>query len=299
MTHADGQHPAQEGLRSTLIGAGVNGTLALGKGVAGYMGNSYALIADAIESTSDIFSSLIVYFGLRIAARPPDANHPYGHGKAEPLAALVVSAALLGAAAVIVHESIREIRVPHHAPAPFTLAVLAAVVLFKETLFRYVMGVGERVESTVVKTDAWHHRSDAITSALAFVGISIALIGGKGYESADDWAALGAAAVIAYNGFRLIRGAMYELTDVAPPPEISREVRRVAQSVDGVVEVEKLLVRKMGFDYYVDLHVVVDRNLPVYEGHRIAHEVKDAIRAELPRIAEVLTHVEPTDNFRR
>lgn len=291
-------HPAREGLRSTLIGVAVNSILALGKGVAGYVGNSYALIADAIESTSDIFSSLIVYFGLRIAARPPDANHPYGHGKAEPLAALTVSAALIGAAAFIVQESIREIRVPHHAPAPFTLGVLAAVVLFKETLFRYVIRIGERVESTAVKTDAWHHRSDAITSALAFVGISIALIGGKGYESADDWAALGAAAVIAFNGFRLIRGALYELTDVAPPPEIAREVRRVAEAVPGAVEIEKLFVRKMGFDYYVDLHVVVDRNLPVYEGHRIAHEVKDAIRSEFPRVAEVLIHIEPTENWR-
>src|SRR5436309_2368454 len=119
------QHPAQEGLRSTLIGVCINAVLAIGKGVAGYLGNSYALIADAIESASDIFSSFIVYLGLRIAAKPPDANHPYGHGKAEPLAAVTVSAALIAAAGLIARESIREIRLPHHAPAPFTLAVLA------------------------------------------------------------------------------------------------------------------------------------------------------------------------------
>ena len=294
MASADQIHPAQQGMRSTLVGAALNLLLASGKGAAGYVGNSYALIADAIESASDVFSSIIVYFGLRIAAKPPDENHPYGHGKAEPLAALCVSLALILAAGAIARQSILEIRVPHHAPAPFTLAVLAGVVLLKEGLFRYVFRVGEQVESMAVKTDAWHHRSDAITSALAFVGISIALIGGPNYESADDFAALAAAFVIAFNGVRLARPAIAELTDVAPPLELNTDVKRLALSVPGVAALDKLFVRKMGFDYYVDLHIVVDRDLPVYEGHRIAHEVKDAIRDGLPRVAEVLIHVEPT-----
>lgn len=280
-------------MRSTAIGIVLNVFLAAGKGFAGYAGNSYALIADAIESSSDVIGSIVVFIGLRIAVRPPDENHPYGHGKAEPIAATAVALALIGAAIAIAVESVHEIVTPHHAPAPFTLAVLAAVVLTKEVLFRYVFRIGEAVESTAVKTDAWHHRSDAITSAIAFVGISIALIGGKGYESADDWAALAAAAIIIVNAYRLLVPAVAELTDAAPATTIVEDVRRVAASVPGVTGLDKSAVRKMGFEFYVDIHVMVNGNLPVREGHRIAHEVKDAIRAAYPRVAEVLVHVEP------
>ncbi len=284
---------ATRGIRSTLVGIGINLALAAGKGLAGYLGNSYALIADAIESTSDVISSLVVFVGVHIAMRPPDENHPYGHGKAEPIAATVVAFALMGAAITIAIESVREIRIPHHAPAPFTLFVLAAVVLIKEVLFRYVIRVGEAVESTAVKTDAWHHRSDAITSAVAFVGISIALIGGAGYESADDWAALVAAGIIVINAYRLLVPAVAELTDAAPQTTIQEDVRRVAATVPGVRGLDKSAVRKMGFEFYVDIHVLVDGDLPVREGHRIAHEVKNAIRAAYPRVAEVLVHIEP------
>jgi cation diffusion facilitator family transporter len=287
------EHPAVQGLRSTLVGVALNITLALVKGTAGFVGHSYALIADAIESASDVFSSLIVYLGLRVAMRPPDENHPYGHGKAEPMAATAVSLALFGAAILIAVESVREILLPHHAPAPFTLVVLAVVVLVKEGLFRYVFSVGQQVESTAVKTDAWHHRSDAITSALAFVGISIALVGGPGYESADDYAALGASVIIAFNAYHLLREALEELSDAAPPDTVTVGIREAALSVNGVVGLDVCMVRKMGFDYFVDLHVVVDGSLTVREGHWIAHQVQDAIRERHLRVAQVLVHVEP------
>jgi cation diffusion facilitator family transporter len=286
-------HPGEQGIRSTLIGMGFNFVLAGVKITSGFIGHSYALIADGIESLSDVFSSLVVFVGLRIAMRPPDENHPYGHGKAEPIAGVLVGVALLVAAVFIVHESLHEIITPHHTPAPFTLAVLAAVVVIKETLFRYVVRVGKNIDSTAVTVDAWHHRSDAITSALAFVGISIALIGGKGFEQADDYAALLAAGIIAFNALRLIGPALYELTDVAPTREINDEVKAVARRVDGVVDLDKCLVRKMGLEYYVDLHVIVDPELTVWRGHAIAHDVKDAIREANPRIAEVLVHIEP------
>ncbi len=287
------EHPALHGIRSTLVGVLLNVALAAGKGAAGYFGHSYALIADAIESASDVFTSLIVYFGLRVAMRPPDENHPYGHGKAEPLAATAVSVALFGAAILIAVESYREILTPHHAPAPFTLAVLAVVIPVKEVLFRYVFNVGEQVQSTAVKTDAWHHRSDAITSALAFAGISIALIGGKGYEPADDYAAMAAAVIIAFNAYRLLREALAELSDAAPPAGVSTGIREAAMSVEGVIGLDVCMVRKMGFDYFVDLHVIVDGNLTVREGHWIAHQVQDAIRERHLRVAQVLVHVEP------
>jgi cation diffusion facilitator family transporter len=267
--------------------------LALTKGAAGYWGNSYALIADAIESTSDIFSSLILWAGLRMAGKPADENHPYGHGKFEPIAATVVSLTLLAAAVLIAVESVHEIITPHHAPAPFTLAILVLVVATKEALFRFVLRVSEGVRSTAVKTDAWHHRSDAMTSAAAFVGIAIAMIGGPGYESADDFAALVAAGIIAINAVVLLRPALAELIDTAPPREIEEAVLRSAASVEGVLGMHKCRVRKVGFDLFVDLHVTVSADISVAQGHEIAHRVKDCIRKGNPFITDALIHIEP------
>lgn len=286
---------AAQGMRSTVVGIGVNLALAIIKGTAGVLGNSYALIADAVESTLDVVSSIIVWAGLRISILPPDANHPYGHGKAEPLAAVAVALALLGAAVGIAIESVREIRTPHHAPAPFTLVVLVVVILTKELLFRYVFRVGNATSSTAVKSDAWHHRSDAITSVAAFIGISIALLGGPGYESADDWAALFASWIIGFNAYNLFRPALAELTDAAPDPKLEEEVRAAARRVEGVLGTHKCHVRKMGFDYYVDLDVIVAGSMTVSAAHVVAHQVQDAIRRANPLFTKVLIHVEPPD----
>lgn len=291
-------HPAKAGMRTTLIGVGLNFLLALVKGAAGFLGNSYALVADAVESMSDVVSSLVVWAGLRISVRPPDEDHPYGHGKAEPMAAMVVSLALFGAAYAIARHSIHEIRTPHHAPAPFTLVVLLAVIATKELLFRYVIDVGHESGSTAVQTDAWHHRSDAITSAAAFVGITIALIGGPGWESADDWAALFASFIIVFNAWRLLRIAVAELTDASPDASVAEHVRQVAAGVSGVEDLHNCLVRKMGFDYFVDLDVIVDRDLPVHRAHDIAHDVQNAIRRSMPMVSKVLVHIEPTGKRR-
>lgn len=287
--------PSRIGLRTTLFGILANACLAAIKGVAGVLGNSYALVADAIESTTDIASSFIVWFGLKISGLPPDTDHPYGHGKAEPIAATAVSLALFVAATIITIESIREIVTPHHAPAPFTLIVLLTVVIIKETLYRRVSRVASRIQSIAVMTDAWHHRSDAITSAAAFIGISVALVGGKGYESADDWAALFAAAIIVFNASRMLRSALSEVMDAAPAPAVELEVRKTAQGVEGVVALDKCYVRKMGLSYYVDLHITVDGAISVRVGHDIARNVKSAILAAHPTVADVLIHIEPSD----
>ncbi|MHB1460811.1 MAG: cation diffusion facilitator family transporter [Armatimonadota bacterium] len=282
-----------KGIRSSLMGVAVNASLALFKGAAGYFGNCYALIADAIESGSDVFSSLIVAAGLKVATIPRDENHPYGHGKAEPIAAIIVSCMLMLAAVTIAVQSIREIRSPHTTPAPFTLLVLVVVIVVKETLFRYVFDVGTETSSTAVKTDAWHHRSDAITSAAAFVGISVALWAGKGYEDADDWAALFASGIIVFNAVRMLRPAVAEVMDIAPSPEFTEAVKMIAQAVPGVMTVEKCLLRKMGFDYYVDLHIWVNGDISVSEGHRIASDVREMIKQKQQRVADVLIHIEP------
>jgi cation diffusion facilitator family transporter len=284
---------SQTGARFALFGLIVNILLAAAKILAGFVGHAYVLIADGIESALDVGGSIVILGGLTVAARPPDRTHPYGHGKAEPIAAIIVAVGVVAAAVGLAIQSVREIFLPHHAPAPWTLAVLVVAVIVKETLFRYVIRFGQEVESTAVKTDAWHHRMDATTSIAAFIGISVALIGGKKWQSADDWAALVACALIAANGIRLARPAFYEIMDTAPGGKIVGPIRVVASSVPGVVEVEKCHVRKMGLDYYVDLHVGVDGNISVHDGHQIAHRVKSAIQQSDSRVADVLVHIEP------
>src|SRR5437868_821123 len=283
----------QAGARVALFGMIVNLVFAAAKILGGLVGNAYVLIADGIESALDIAGSLIIWGGLKFAARPPDETHPYGHGKAEPIAAVVVAVGVLAAALGLAIESVREIRTPHHGPAPFTLGILIVVIVVKEILFRYVNRVARNVESTAVQTDAWHHRSDALTSAAAIIGITAALIGGRGWESADDWAALFACCVIAANGVRLLRPALYEIMDTAPRGEIVDRVRNAAAAVPGVIEIDKCFVRKMGLSFYVDLHVRVDAGMTVREGHDIAHQVKRAIQDSDGRIADVLVHIEP------
>jgi cation diffusion facilitator family transporter len=284
------------GLMAAGIGMAVNIVLAIIKIVTGILGNSYALIADGIESTTDIISSLVVWTGLKISARPADAEYPYGHGKAEPMAGMVVALALLGAAVLIAVQSLREIATPHHSPAWYTLLVLAVVIGTKETLFRFVSKVGDELTSTAVKGDAWHHRSDAITSLATFIGISIALIGGPGYESADDWAALLACSVIVFNGYRILRAALVEVMDAAAPGQIQKEIRELAAAVPGVQRIEKCRTRKSGLGLFLEIHVEVDGNLTVRRGHEIAHQVCDRLKASSLSVQDVVVHVEPSPN---
>lgn len=286
-------HPSVTGIKTTSIGIAISIVLVFIKGLAGYLGNSYALIADATETGADIFSSVLLWMGLRIALKSPDEEHPYGHGKAEPLAAVLISLFLIGAALWIAYNSYQFITTPHDLPKKFTLYILIIVIIVKETMFRYVLNISKKINSQAVKADAYHHRSDAITSVAAFIGISIAVIGGKGYEGADDWAALIASGLILYNAIGLLRPALAEIMDAAPSNEIVMKVRQLAGSVPLVLAIEKCYVRKMGFDYYVDLHIEVDGQLSVTEGHNISHLVKDKILKSNLGVTDVLVHVEP------
>ncbi len=283
----------ERGLRAAWAGLLINIGLVVVKLVAGVLGTSYALIADAVESSLDVVSSLVVWGGLRITSRPADEDYPYGYGKAEALATVIVALLLVGAAAVIAAAAIREIRTPHHMPAPFTLAVVPMVVAVKEMLFRRVRQIGHETGSSVVQADAWHHRSDAITSAAAFVGIAVALWGGPGWESADDWAALGAAAIIATNGFRLLGPTLDDLMDRMPTGPIVERIDDAARGVTGVLDTEKLRVRKLGTTYYVDLHVQADPAMPLVDAHILSGKVKSAIHEAVPSVAGVLVHMEP------
>lgn len=283
------------GLRSSLIGIVSNFVLATCKCVAGVFGHSFALVADGVESLSDVVSSFVVYLGLRVAIKPPDKEHPYGHGKAEPVAAAAVSVAMGVAAVGIAAEAVILIRTPHPLPHAYTLGVLVVVFVIKVALSRYVSSVARNIRSTAVRSDAWHHLNDAIVSLFAFIGISAAIWTGD--ARADDWAALCASPVILYNAWRQIRGPMDEILDRAPAPEIERNVRLVAASVPGVVGLEKCFVRKVGFRYYVDLHVIVNGDLTVRSGHAISHRVEDRVLAEVDRVAKVLVHIEPEEEL--
>ncbi len=281
------------GMRSSLVGLGVNLTLAAGKLIAGLVGTSYALVADAIESLGDAIGSIIVWRGLKIASRPPDHNHPYGHGKAEPLAAALVAMLLFLAGIGIAFQAAREIAAPHREPHPFTLAVVLGVVAIKEILFRFMHRVGSETGSHAVRTDAWHHRSDAITSLAAAIGITIALVGGPGWEVADAWAALFASAIIIVTGWRMLRPSVDELMDQSPDSGLADDVTRVAEAWPKVHRIEKLLLRKMGLYFVADMHLEVHPEMTVRESHALAHSVKEDVQRRFPQIVEMTIHVEP------
>jgi len=280
-------------MRLAKYGIGINAVLALVKVATGILGHSYALIADGIESTADIFSSLVVWSGLRISTRSADDRYPFGYGKAEALSGAIVSLMLLGAALAIAVEAVREIITPHHAPAPFTLVVLVVVIVIKETLFRRVAAAGAEAGSTALHADAWHHRADVITSGCAFIGISVALIGGAGWEMADDWAALAAATIILYNGVALLRPAVADLMDRTPSGDLPELIAAAAVGVDSVRAIEKLKIRKAGVEYFVDLHVQADPAMSLHDAHILSGKVKSAIRAAVPAVSGVLIHMEP------
>ncbi len=280
-------------IKATYFSIVGNTILALIKGFAGVFGNSYALIADAIESTIDIFSSFLVLFGLKYANKPADSNHPYGHGRAEPLITFLVVGFLITSATVIAYESIINIKTPHALPKLWTLFVLGPMIIWKEISFRIVMKKAKETNSSSLKADAWHHRSDAITSVAAFIGISVALYFGKGYETADDWAALFASAFIFYNSYLIFRPALSEIMDEHLYDDLVETIQKTSLKVDGVIGTEKCFIRKAGMRYHVDLHVIVSGTITVKHGHDIAHRLSDTLKKDIPQLGQVLIHIEP------
>lgn len=299
MPHPERMTAVQQAKRSVLAGMAVNSVLVLVKGVAGVAGHSQALVADAIESASDVVGSAVVYAGLRVAAGPPTESHPYGKGRAEPLAAALIGLLMLAASAGIVISGIQHIVEPQEKPEPFTLVTLGVVIAVKEGMFRFAQRQGRETGSIAVEADAWHHRSDAFTSLAAFAGILMSLTLGPAFASADAWAALIAAVVIAVNAVQIMRPAIGELTDANPGQDLILEVTRIAQTVPHVKGTHHCWVRKHGLDYFVDLDVLVDGDISVRAGHDIAHEVHNAVTNQLPFVRRVYVHVEPEDDHGR
>ncbi len=287
------QERIDRGKHAARFGILANALLAALKLVAGIAGHSYALVADAIESSADVASSTIVLGGLQVAGREPDETYPFGYGKAETLAAAVVALMLLGASAAIAIEAVREIRTPHHAPAWWTLLVLVIVMAVKGALSRWVSRVASDIGSAAVKGDAWHHMSDALTSAAAFIGISVALIGGAGWEAADDWAALAASVVIAVNGVLLLNPAVADLMDRSAGRDVLESIRACAAAVDGVLAIEKLAARRVGLGYRVVVHVQAEPGLSLRDAHTLGGVVSRAIHQQVSHVQSVIVHMEP------
>lgn len=283
----------EKAIKTTYISIIGNTGIAIVKWITGFLGNSYGMIADAIESTGDILSSILTLFGLRYSNKPPDKNHPYGHGKVEPMVTFVVVGFLITSAAIIAYESIQHIQTPHELPKPYTLIILGSIIIIKEIFYRIVVKKSKEIKSSLLKADAWHHRSDAITSLAVFIGISFALIMGKGYESADDWAALFASVIILFNSYLIFRPALGEIMDEHFYDDLILDIRRTARNVEGIIATEKCNVRKFGLKYHIDLHATVDANITVKEGHDIAHNLTKELKEKLPEIADVLVHIEP------
>jgi cation diffusion facilitator family transporter len=285
----------QKAIQATYISIIGNFVLAVAKGTTGIFGNSFALVADAIESLTDVLSSALVLFGIKYSTRPADSNHPYGHGRAETLVTFLVVGFLVISATVIAYESILNIQTPHEIPENYTLVVLAIIIIIKEIFFRIISKKGKETNSSSLQADAWHHRSDAITSAMAFIGISIAIFMGPGYETADDWAALFASFLIIFNAYLIFRPALGEILDEHVYDDLVKEIRRISEEVDGVQGTEKCFVRKTGMTYLVDLHLLVNGKLSVIQGHEISHTAKDKLMQELPELANILIHIEPSN----
>ena len=285
----------QTAVKATYFSIIGNTSLAIIKWMAGFFGNSHALIADAIESTSDIFASILVLFGIKFSHKPADSKHPYGHGRIEPLITFLVVGFLISSAVIIAYQSILNIQTPHQLPEAWTLVVLTGIIIWKEISYQVVIRKSKEVNSSSLKADAWHHRSDAITSVAAFIGIATALFLGKGYEAADDWAALFAAAFILYNSYLIFRPALGEIMDEQTYDDLIICIRKEALKVPGVMSTEKCYIRKAGMQYHVDLHAVVNGSISVREGHTISHRLKDTLKDALPQLGNVLIHIEPTE----
>jgi cation diffusion facilitator family transporter len=300
MSNGDLQFKAAEGQKVVMTGVLLNLLLSIGKIAGGILGRSNALVADGIESLLDLFSSLLIWGALKYAAKPADEEHPYGHGKAESLATLIGSLVLAIAGALIAHNSIVQLiaaahGAPVHLPSPWTLLILIGVIGLKETLYQFMARRARRIGSNALLADAWHHRSDAVTSIAAFIGISISLLGGKNYAVADDWAALFACVVIFYSSYNMLKLSLGDMMDARVSPDAEATIMQETCAVPGVLSAEKCRVRRSGLSYIADLHIRVSGEISVREGHDISHRVKDRLMASALPLEDVTVHVEPEE----
>jgi cation diffusion facilitator family transporter len=283
----------REASRAAMLGLGVNLALGLAKLVGGVAGDSFALLADAVNSLGDVFTSRVVLFALWLAQRPPDRDHPYGHTRAEAIAASNVALLILMSALMVAWEAVQRLGVQHDLPPAWTLWIAGTNVAIKEGLYQYKVRVARRIGSAVILANAWDHRSDALAALAVLVGLGVVRWGGPAFIWADEAAALVVMSAILWSSASLFRRSAYELMDMQAEEGLVKALRQVAAEVSGVRGIDKLWVRKTGLEYLVDIHVEVDRLATVEEGHRIGHQVKDRLLELFPNVHDVLVHLEP------
>ena len=261
--------------------------------IAGVLGNSNAIIANAIESTNDIIASSVVFIGLKYSQKPASEDYPYGRGRIEPIITFIVVLIMILSAVFIVHEAINNINTSHALPKKWTLFFVAAFLLWKEFCYRLVFKKSAQLNSSALLAEAWHHRSDALTSVATFVGISLALLLGEEYAFLDDVAAIVASGFIVFNAFKIFRPAWGEIMDKNSHEEFKLMIYEDAKLIPDIIQIEKCHVRKVGIYYYIDMHLEVDGKMPVRRGHEISHEFKDLLMDKHHEIGDVLIHIEP------
>ena len=283
----------QQVTRAAWLGLIVNLALGIVKFLAGVFGHSFALIADAVNSLADFITSVIVLLALRVAQRPADEEHPYGHTRAEGIAASNVALIVVISALLVGWEAIERITGSHQTPARWTLWIAGANMVIKEGLYQYKVRVGQKTGSASIIANAWDHRSDALCSLAVLIGLLVVRVGGPGFNWADEAASLVIVTGIVWSGLRLFFSSASELMDVQADSGFVEQIRQTALAVAGVENVETLWVRKSGLEYFADIHIEVDQHMTVAEGHRIGHEVKDRLVEKFASLRDVLVHLEP------
>ncbi len=292
----DGSESAGIIRRVTLVGVAVNISLALLKFVLGVVGHSQALVADAAHSLSDLGTDLILLLGVRYWTAPADENHPYGHKRLETMVSAAIGLLLAGAAVGIGYRAIASFGDPDRV-APSWIAFIGALlsILFKEGLYRWTVAAGRRVRSPALEANAWHHRTDAVSSLPVALSVVLAIFH-PAWGFVDQLAALLVTAFLLNAAWHIFINACAELTDRSAPPGDRQEILRLSQEVDGVREVHALRTRLSGGGTQVDLHVLVDGDLSVRDGHGIAGAVKGRLLDEGPGVLDVVVHIEPFEN---
>ena len=287
---------ASTGSKVTLVGVLVNALLILLKFVTGIFGSSQALIADAVHSISDLFTDAVVLIGIKISHKPPDKTHHFGHARIETLASTIVGMALIGTALYLgIEASLTIYRHTEYHPTTLALFGAGVSIVLKEVLYHYTIRTGRRIKSQLIVANAWHHRSDALSSVAVFIGVAGTQIN-PSWHVLDSFAALLVSFFIVKVGLEILRDALREFTDTAPKQEIIGKIQQCALSVNGVVDTHDLRVRTSGGLYQMEIHIVVDGQLTVLEGHKIAKAVEDCLVEDVGNFGCITIHVDPVEN---
>jgi cation diffusion facilitator family transporter len=280
--------------RTVAIGSMlVSAALAAAKIAVGLRANSTAVVSDGLESVSDVLTSGLVLFGLVIAAKPPDAKHPYGHGRLETLSALVVGMILVVTGSLISFRSLQRAWEPQHTPASYAIWPMLASIAVKSAMSFTKWRLGRRIGSAALAADAWHDTVDVLSGTTALIAVAITLSDPLRLAFADHLGGTAIGLIVIFVGLRVVYDTTLQLMDTMPDPQSMQRIREVGLTVPGALGIEKCYARKTGLQWHVDLHLDVDPAMSVYESHHIASEVRARIREKLGWVADVLVHVEP------